>query len=418
MSALRSAAFMQYRPSNLPAPLASALYGDYLSNSVSRLELFASCCYAHFVRYGLKLNERTEYEFEASDLGNVFHSVLEQFSAALVQRGLDWNTFTSEEGEEILNQVLEAVTAEYGDNILTSSSRGLYAVERIRRILSRTVESLQYQLRQGSFTPDQVEMDFSTAGNIDEINIALTKDEKGRIIQRMKLNGRIDRMDLAADDEKNIYVKVIDFKSGNKSLDLASVYYGLQLQLVLYMNVARAVEQKLHPDNNVEPAAILYYHVTDPMLSGDGNDISPEELTMRIRKELRTTGVIMADDRIIGMLDRKMADNASESDVIPVKLKKDGSFAASSKVMGKEDFGRVSAYVDRKIREYGKRILAGDIQVDPYEMKNRNACTYCTFRSICRFDASIPGYRHRDLELLKQDDVLLRLKEDSGKNEH
>lgn len=128
-----------------------------------------------------------------------------------------------------------------------SSARNRYAGERIHRILTRTVNTLQYQLQKGAFRPDLVEMDFREAGSIDEINIALTTDEKRKITERMKLHGRIDRVDLSEDDG-HVYVKIIDFKSGKKDFNIASLYYGLQLQLVLYMNVAQAMEKSIHQD--------------------------------------------------------------------------------------------------------------------------------------------------------------------------
>lgn len=103
---LTQAAFLRYRNIPLSKAVSAALYGSYLENSVSRLELFASCCYAHFVRYGLQLDEREEYTFDVSDLGNVFHSVLEQFTVSLQEQGLDWFSFTEEQGEQILKDAL------------------------------------------------------------------------------------------------------------------------------------------------------------------------------------------------------------------------------------------------------------------------------------------------------------------------
>lgn len=413
MEPLCEAAFLRYQNTPLPRAIASALYGDYLENSVSRLELFASCCYAHFIRYGLQLDEREEYSFDSVDLGNVFHSVLEQFAVQLEQQGLDWMTFTSEEGEEILNQVIHEVTEGYGETILYSTARNRSAIERMHRILSRTVQTLQYQLQKGSFKPERVELDFREAGNIDEVNITLSEEEKTKIRQKMQLHGRIDRLDLAYDEEQNIYVKVIDFKSGKHSFDIASVYYGLQLQLVLYMNVASAMEKNEHPDKEVIPAAILYYHVADPLITGDGVEESPENINARIRKELCTTGIIQADDKVVALLDHDMENaDAAESDVIPVKRKKGGAFAASSKIMQKDDYAKVSSYVNKKIREYGRRILDGDIEINPYEMKDRSACTYCSFHAICGFDAAVEGYHRRELESLGKDEVMARMKQE------
>jgi ATP-dependent helicase/nuclease subunit B len=403
---LNKAAFMHYKSKPLAGQLAEALYGATLENSVSRLEKFASCCYAHFLSYGLHLQERKEFEFDPSDLGNVFHEVLEKYTHEIIARNIDWRSISKEESDEILNQALITCVDKYGNNILYSNARNQYIIERIHRILSRTVDTLKYQISKGRFEPAFVEMDFKEAGNIDEINIALSEDEKHSILQRMKLRGRIDRVDLY-EDENNVYVKIIDFKSGKKSLSIASLYYGLQLQLVMYMNVALAAQQKKSGSKNAVPAAILYYHVDDPIIQGEDNML-PEDINDRIRKELRTSGLVNADRDIVQMLDEGLTGT---SDVIPVKLKNDGDFHFSSKVIGNEDYGYISKYVNKKIREYGRRILDGDITINPYEAGQRSSCTYCEFKSVCGYDEKIPGFSKRKLQL-KEDDAMEAIRQE------
>ena len=405
---LTQAAFLRYRNVPLSKSVSAALYGSYLENSVSRLELFASCCYAHFIRYGLQLDEREEYTFDVSDLGNVFHSVLEQFTISLQEQELDWFSFTKEQGEKILNDALIKIADGYGQTILMSSARNQYAVERIHRILTRTVSTLQYQLQKGSFHPERVELDFREAGDIDEINIALTTDEKRKITEQMKLHGRIDRMDISEDDQ-HVYVKIIDFKSGKKDFNITSLYYGLQLQLVMYMNVGMAMERELHPDKEVIPAAILYYHVSDPLITPEGED-TPDMIGEKIRNQLRTTGLVNDSAEVINLLDKDFAD---KSDVIPVQRKKDGSYTAASGVIADKDYELVSEYVNDRIREFGKRILEGDITVNPYEMKGKKACTWCRFRSICGFDPSLEGFSMRELPDLKEEEVIALLRKDT-----
>lgn len=399
---LEAASFKRYKNTPLSRAIASALYGAYLENSVSRLEQYAACAYAHFLKYGLQLDERDEFEFNVADLGNVFHGVLEEFSTKLAKNGLDWRTFTQEQGEELLNEALTSYAESYGETILLSSKRNEYLIQRIHRILSRTVSSLQYQLLKGAFNPSKFEVDFRDAGDIDEINVTLDIDEEKRIKERMRLHGRIDRMDLYEDPD-NVYVKVIDFKSGKKDFDICSLYYGLQLQLVMYMNVGMAMEAKEHPGKNIVPAAILYYRVQDPVIKSGGEEITPEQVNEKIKQELRMTGLVNSSDEVIKLLDESMV---KKSDVIPIDRNKDGSLAASSKVVSSEDYKVIADYVNRKIRSFGKEILQGNIAVDPYEMQNRNACTYCNYKGICGFDPSISGYSRRELEKLKEDEVM------------
>ena len=401
---LMESAFKHYEDRPLAKNIALALYGANLENSVSRLEKFASCCYAHFLRYGLGLSERNDYDFDSSDLGTVFHEVLEKYTGEIIKRDIQWRDLSKEESDEILNRALTECIDAYGDTILLSNSRNQFMAERIKRILTRTVDTLKYQISKGNFEPAHVEMNFREAGNLEEINIALTEDEKHNIIESMKLHGRIDRIDLCEDSD-HVYVKVIDFKSGGKKLSLASLYYGLQLQLVMYMNVAAAATAKNSGGKEVVPAAILYYHVEDPMVKGTA-DLQPDVINKEILKELRTTGLVNEKQEIINMLDNSI-DGAS--DVIPVGYTKAGSLTASSSTVSSEDYSAISGFVDKKIREFGRNILNGDIKVNPYEMDNRDACKYCGYRGICGYDDKIPGYSKRELDL-DDKDALERIK--------
>ncbi|MEE3497271.1 MAG: PD-(D/E)XK nuclease family protein, partial [Butyrivibrio sp.] len=369
-------------------------YGANLENSVSRLEKFASCCYAHFLRYGMGLSERKEYDFASTDLGNVFHEVLEKYTSEIISRKISWKDLPKEESDEILNRALTECVDAYGETILLSNARNEFMVERIKRILIRTVDTLKYQISKGSFEPAYVEMDFREAGNIDAINIALTEDEKKKIVERMKLHGRIDRIDLCEDSD-HVYVKVIDFKSGGKKLSIASLYYGLQLQLVMYMNVATAASKKIFGGKEAVPAAILYYHVDDPMVSGSG-DLQPDVINSEIIKALRTTGLVNENRDIINMLDSSINGT---SDVIPVGFNKSGDVTAASSTVTNEDYSAITRYVDKKIREFGRNILNGDIKINPYEMDGKGACKYCEYKGICGFDEKIPGYSRRKLDL-------------------
>ena len=391
---LTEAAFKHYEDKPLAKSIALALYGANLENSVSRLEKFASCCYAHFLRYGIGLSERKEYDFASSDLGNVFHEVLEKYTAEIINRHISWKDLSKEESDEMLNRALTECVDAYGETILLSNARNEFMVERIKRILIRTVDTLKYQISKGSFEPSYVEMDFREAGKIDEIDITLSEDEKHRIVESMKLHGRIDRVDLCQDSD-HVYVKVIDFKSGGKKISLASLYYGLQLQLVMYMNVAVAASKKIYDGKEAVPAAVLYYHVDDPMVNGSG-DLQPDVINKEIIKALRTTGLVNGNRDIINMLDDSISGT---SDVIPIGFNKSGELTAASSAVSNEDYLAISKYVDKKIREFGKSILNGDIKVNPYEMDSRESCKYCEYKGICGFDNKIPGYSKRKLEL-------------------
>jgi ATP-dependent helicase/nuclease subunit B len=370
-------------------------------NSVSRLETYASCAYKHFLQYGLTLREREEFGFESVDMGNVFHGVLDEFSKRLESSEYTWLDFTPEFGEVNIGEAMEMYAANYGAGVLYSSSRNEYAITRMNRILLRTVNTLQNHLRKGDFMPEGHEIAFRFADNVEAINISLSEEEK------MRLQGRMDRIDTFVDDE-HVYVKVIDYKSGNKQFDLAAVYHGLQLQLVVYMNAAMEIEAKKHPDKVIVPAALLYYHVDDPLLESE-QELSAEEISAGILQKLRMNGVVNADENIIEKIDRYMSD---KSDVIPVEKKKDGTFSARSSIMSSTELQVVSDYVNQKIRKIGREILDGNKEINPYEKGASGACSYCPYKKVCGFDVNIPGYKKRSLEEASDNEILIKMEEE------
>ncbi len=396
---LTKAAFAGYRDSALSRTVARLLYGRSLQNSVTRLETFAACAYRHFLQYGLALKEREEFGFENVDMGNVYHAVLESFGAKLTEQGYTWFDFPREFGERAVRESLEAYAAVYGDTVLYSSARSEYAITRMGRILARTVLTLQHQLKKGSFRPEEYELSFRSVQDLESVRVTLSEDE------RMYLQGRIDRIDTAEDDE-HVYVKVIDYKSGKRQFDLVAMYYGLQLQLVVYMNAAMETEGRKHPDKEIVPAALLYYHVDDPTVE-TGQELSEEELDARIAERLKMNGVVNADPEIVRRLDQDMGD---KSDVIPVERRKDGSFSARSSVMSGQELRLVSDYVGRKIQEIGRQMMDGCISVNPYEKGTEEACTYCAYQKVCGFDGAIPGYAKRRLEDMDKETVLEQMR--------
>ena len=285
---LTDAAFMRKPADRISASIAKALYGDVSPNSATRLERFAACAFAHFLRYGLEVTERAEYEFRAMDMGNVIHQALEKFAAELQRKGLRWSELDEEERDSIVEECLNQVAADYGNTILKSSARNQYMIERTSRILKRTVWALQEQLRQGEFLPEGFEVSIG--------------------------GGRIDRLDVLKEDKK-VYVKIIDYKSGNTSFDLVGLYHGLQLQLVVYMDAALDAEQRKHPDCDIQPAGIFYYNVKDPMIQeniqADMDSIQPGLL-----KELKMNGLVAANSDVIQKMDRSLVS-------LPVTYNKD-----------------------------------------------------------------------------------------------
>ena len=381
---------------------AKKLYGDILVNSVTRLEKFSACAYAHFLTYGLRLKEREEYQFQAVDLGNLCHSSLERFSKKIEQEGYGWGDIPEDRQEELIQESVDESIVDYSNSILYSSARNEYIITRLKRMLRRTIWALKKQLGKGDFKPKGYEVAFGGVRELSTSHIQL--DELGKMV----LRGKIDRID-TYEDEDHIYVKIVDYKTGKQVFDLGELCYGLQMQLVVYMNAAMEMSQQESEGKQIIPAGLFYYRVQDPIVEKVHDE---EVLEDAFLKELRPDGIVLNSPEVIGHLDREI-DQSSQ--VIPVTKNKNGTLAKASKVLSEEEFAIISEFANQQVRKVGKQILQGEASVSPYKLDQQSACKYCPYQAICGFDEKIDGYEYRELEKLKAEEAMEIMREEAAK---
>lgn len=400
---LFEAAFDTFSGESLEADVARALYGSVLTNSVTRLELFAKCAYAHFLEYGLKLSEREEYTFASMDMGSMFHEILQRYCVRL-EESYDWFSITEEAQDTLLREAMEEAVLTMPNESLLESARSAYVLERIFRIMKRSIWALTEQIRRGDFKPVGYEVDFMRVDHLKVEDMVLSDEKK------MRLVGRIDRMD-TYETEQGIYVKVIDYKSGNTSFQLLNLYYGQQLQLVVYLNEAMEKLKKEHPDKEILPAGIFYYRLDDPMV--EDTDQGEEAVMEAILERLRLNGLVSLEPEAYMHMDIGLNGKSS---VIPLTLKKDGTVSSrGTSGAGREDFAHLTSFVNERIRHAAGQILAGDINVMPFELDGRTGCDYCPYRSVCGFDLKIPGYGYDRKEKLKEEDIWNQIRRENLK---
>lgn len=375
---LIEAGFYKMPEDKISRKMAGKLYGEKIEGSVTRLERFSACAFAHFLSYGLCLKERKEYRFEAVDLGNIFHRAIEIFSRNLVKSGYTWTTLSEEKAEQMIEESVEMSIVDYGNTVLYSSARNEYIITRIKRMMKRTVWALSKQLEKGDFVPSGYEVSFG--------------------------KGKIDRIDIYETDSK-VYVKVIDYKTGTKTFSLASLYHGLQLQLAIYMNMAVELERRKQPEKEIVPAGLFYYQMKDPVI--DKVDEDKREET--ILSKLRLDGIVNANEEVISHLDKNFSGNSL---AIPVGKNKNGSLSKTSKAFSENDFSVISRYVDKEVKEIEGRMQDGEMQVAPYEMGTSRGCDFCQFKGVCHFDEKIDGCEYRKLGKLSDEEVLRRMMEE------
>ena len=371
----------------LTREIAEKLYGENFQKSITRMERYAACAFAHFLTYGLRLSEREEYEFEAVDMGNVCHGALEHYARKIEHAGYNWTNVPETLKDTCIEESISEAITDYGNSVLYSSARNENMIRRMKVLVERSIWAITKQISQGDFVPSAYEMRFA--------------------------NGKVDRID-TCEDEDNVYVKVTDYKTGRKSLDITLLYHGLQLQLMVYMDMAMQMEKKKHPGKEIVPAGVFYYHLDDPFVDKQ----EKETIERAILKELRPDGLINSNGEVLKHLDHTLE---KDSVVIPVKYNKDGSLSKSSKVVNEVDFHLMMNHALKKVEEAGKAILDGETKVLPYRRGDETGCDYCKYKHVCGFDIKIPGYEYRDIDKMSNEEVLESIREDfaeeNGKGE-
>lgn len=356
---------------------AKRLYGEDFVDSITRMELFSSCEFSHFLTYGLRLKKRQEYEFQAFDMGNVLHGALERYSWKVERTGKGWTGIEESKRRQYARESIEEAVTDYGNFVLYSSSRNEYMITRMTRIMERTVWALTRQLEKGDFTPEGYEIRFE--------------------------NGKIDRMDTCV-DEDTVYVKVVDYKTGPASFDVSALYYGLKLQLMVYMNAALDLAKRRHPGKEAVPAGAFYYQVRDPYIGRVEDEKLRDE---KILKELRPDGLVSLWGEALHHLEHSAE---GESLAVPVKFNKNGSLSKTSKAVDGEAFQMMADFARMKVAALHKKILKGDTGVFPYRFGDKTGCDFCIYRNICGFDPKLFGCGYREIYKLPQEEAVAKMK--------
>ena len=373
-----------------------AVFGKERSESVSRMEQYARCAYGYFLKYGLYLQPRAEYGFESMDMGNLYHTALEYYSRALEAReDVNWYTISQEQMDALVKEAIGHTYQTMTKTQVMESARDTYLLRRMEATLSQTVWALTEQVRKGAFVPKAYEVSFDAVSDVEALRFRL--DE----MHTMRLVGKVDRVDLCEEPDK-VYVKIVDYKSGKKDVDLNQLYHGLQVQLVMYLSATMEGLKEKYPDKEIVPGAMFYYHIHKPFLSGEAvRKYGKEDALL---KELQMRGVLNRDDHIIEALHHGLE---GKSNVIPAGRKADGTLDATTKALDIKQFQVLRDYVNLLVREYGEHMIKGDIDCKPYKMGDMTGCTYCDFHSICGFDSRMPGYEFRQLSEEKDRDRIV-----------
>ena len=372
--------------------------------SVSRLEKYAECPFSYFVQYGLKARNRKVYEFTPPDLGSFVHEMLDSFTNKVRDEGIAWSELNNEKCKEIISNIIDKKLYEESNSILNSTKKFKYLAQRFKRVISKSVSVIANQIGKGEFEVFKTEFNFGNYSSGEAITLDLESNEK------IYLQGRIDRID-KLDLDGETYIRIIDYKTGAKKFDLNELYYGLQIQLLVYLD-ALIKNSKYILDKQVRPGAILYFKIDDPIIKGK-KEMTAEEIQEEVLDALKLKGLILKDARVVKAMDK---DINGYSLVIPASFKADGDFKANSDVVTEEEFTLLREYVNKKMIELCEEMLSGEVKIQPTKNSNTAHCEYCDFSAICQFDTSIKDNKYKIIVKKSQSDIWNSIKKEINKS--
>ena len=351
------------------------LYGKKLNTSISKLETFKSCPYEYFMEYSLKLKEREELKVGNLDTGSFMHDVINSFFEELNAKNISIKNIEEKEQEEIINKIIEEKLQNSNNYIFVATEKYKFLVKRLKRMILKAIKYIIISLKASDFNIKGTEVAFNEKSG--EYKPIVIKLENGRTIE---IVGKIDRIDIAK-DENNKYIRIIDYKSSIKNINFTDVYAGLQLQLITYLDAVCKIEDFI-------PAGILYFSLLEQMTNFK-RKVNEEEIEQQIKNNFKMKGLVLADVNVAKMQDNNLLPS-SYSQIIPVYMDKNENLSSSkSNIATKEEFEKLQKYVNDTIKEIGKEILNGNIELKPYYKNKATPCKYCTYKKLCGFNSGI-----------------------------
>ncbi|HXK78412.1 MAG TPA: PD-(D/E)XK nuclease family protein [Oscillospiraceae bacterium] len=351
--------------------LSDALFGKKLRLSASKIEAYESCPFSFFVQNGLRLKERRKAELSPLDTGNLIHYILQVMLQTYGGRGLAALS-EKERKAEVLRLLEEYLSGVLGGEE-NKSGRFLYLYSRLAGHLTRLFARIAEEFRQSEFEPAGFEVPVSEEEGVEPLRL-LTPDGRTVLVE-----GRIDRVDVLEKNGKR-YARVVDYKSGTKAFDLSDVYYGLNMQMLIYLfSIWQDKRSEFAGDT---PAGILYMPAKDTSPAAErasAADPCSSEAALRFRMN----GLLLDDFSVLNAMEPGLAGV-----YIPVKMKKSGYDTANLATL--EQFGAIRRHVASVLASMAEELGAGRIEALPAARDDKKQCEHCRFQSVCRMPEDGP----------------------------
>jgi ATP-dependent helicase/nuclease subunit B len=400
-------------PEKLQPAIVEGLYGDTIYASVSKLEEFYRNEYSYFLKYGLKLQERETADLSPADTGQYFHAAMEHFVAILNAANLNFNEVNQEQIEQVTKQLL----AELGQDQQFDQFKGTYRMGYLRKQLDRTITSMVgailKQLARTRMRPIAAEQMFGQIGTqtgLPALNFKINEQKS------ISVRGKIDRIDkIQIDDEQ--YLGVIDYKSSSRKFDFSDAYYGLAMQMLMYLDVVQRNREQIDPGHAAKISSALYMIFKDPLLKAkDLKHNETDEIQQAVFKEFGLNGFMLNDLELLKGIDKTMADTG-QTNIYPIGFTKKGELtkASQNSLVDEIELQNLIKHAELKVIEAGRRIFEGELNLNPIQKSdNTTALTYSPYKEIMQFDAMLPENNYNIIEKIDKDEVLKRIEEEDN----
>ncbi len=365
-----------------------SFFGDNMLLSASRIEKYSQCAFRYFCSYGIKALEPRRAAIDAMEFGTLTHFVFEEFLRR--NKGILLDSLTD---EQIKLQIDEIYSEFIEKNLAGMDGK----TPRFKTLLLKMKENSFYllkhlasELSQSEFIPVDFELQIGT--DIPTYTVSLPQGGSVSVI------GAVDRVDIMEKSGKK-YVRVIDYKTGNKEFLLSDVLCGLNLQMLVYLHAIETNGEARYGAGLV-PAGILYVPSTAPSLALE-NEASDDEVRDKLRSKMKMNGLILCDTQVI-----KGMEKSASGVFIPASVKNDKPYSAKS-LADLAQMGMIFKKIDKTIVQMAESLYSGDISAVPVKGKHANGCDYCPYDSVCNYRDGESRYKFA--EDLKPGEAIQRL---------
>lgn len=382
-------------PQNIETTTIEKLYGNVLKTSVSKLETYKKCPFSYFLKYGLNLKQKEELKIQNFDTGSFMHEIIDLFFNQVKEENIQLTELLGEEEKirKIVNQIVET-KLDYGKYRFTATVKYKILIQRLERMVTKALKYIVESLVYSDFNVEGTEVEFDNGKEYKPIEITL---ENGK---RIEIRGKIDRVDIARTSDGN-YLRIIDYKSSARNVDLNEVYAGISIQLLTYLDA-------ICEEKDLMPAGILYFNLIEKNVNPKVK--TEEAIEEEIRKQFKMKGLILADIEVMKMQDNNLKEGKT-SKIIPAGISGKGAInKRDTNGVEQEEFEVLQKYIGKIIKEIGKEILQGKIDLKPTNYKGKTPCRYCEYHAICGFDARNNKNKYEYIENLSKDDIIRKMR--------